>query len=114
MPCLLGRRPGGGQVGSLVACPVSKEFMATGRRTVAGASDRGPPLDDLVELGRRHVEDEAADVVLARDERARLDARDGLADVLIQVGEGLHAPGWLDAGFPLDGGLEVVVGGGWA
>jgi len=37
-----------------------------------------------------HVVDEAADVVLAGDERAGLDAGDRLADVVGQVAEGLR------------------------
>jgi hypothetical protein len=45
-----------------------------------------------------------------RDERARLDAGDGLADVGVEVGEGLGRPGRLDPGLGLDGALELVVG----
>src|SRR5258705_44377 len=59
---------------------------------------------------RRHVEDESADRVLVRDERAGLDPGDGLAHVLVEVGEGLRRPTGLDAGVLLDAGLEVFVG----
>jgi hypothetical protein len=45
-----------------------------------------------------------------RHERARLDPRDRLPDVVVQVPEGLGRPRRLDAGLLLDAGLELVVG----
>src|SRR5215469_136408 len=67
-------------------------------------------LGDLVELAGCYVEDKAAGGVLVRDERAGLDAGDGLADILLQVGEGLRGPRRLDPGFVLDGAPERVIG----
>ena len=55
------------------------------RRRRARAGPGG--LADLVERAGGDVEDEAPDGVGVRDERAGLDPRDGLADVLVQVGE---------------------------
>src|SRR6185436_16892474 len=66
--------------------------------------------DDLVQLPGGHVEHESAHRVLLRDERARLDARDRLADVGVEVAERLRRPGWLEAGLLLDRRLEAVVG----
>jgi hypothetical protein len=45
-----------------------------------------------------------------RHERAGLDARDRLADVGVEIAEGLGRPRRPDAGVRLDGGLEVVIG----
>lgn len=67
-------------------------------------------LADLIELAGRDVEDEPADLVLVRDERAGLDPADGLPNVLIQVGESLSGPGRLNPGLVPDGALEGVVG----
>src|SRR5659263_50205 len=55
------------------------------------------------------VEHEAPHGFGVRDERAGLDAGDGLPHVLVQVGEGLGGPLRLDAGLVLDGALEVVI-----
>src|SRR5262249_49902889 len=59
-------------------------------------------LGDLVELAGGYVEDEAADRLLVRDERAGQDARPGLPDVFVEVREGLGGPLWLDPGVVLD------------
>src|ERR1700723_1414701 len=67
-------------------------------------------LPDLVELPGRDVEHEAPDLVGVRDERAPLDPRDRLADVLVEVAEGLGRPGRLDPGVGLNRRLELVVG----
>src|SRR5215831_18377544 len=67
-------------------------------------------LADLVELAGGYVEDEAADGILVRNERAGLDAGDGLADILLNVAEGLRGPGRLDPGLVLDRALERVIG----
>src|SRR5215831_20840832 len=67
-------------------------------------------LADLVELAGGYVEDEAADGILVRDERAGLDAGDGLADILLKVAEGLRGPWRLDPGLVLDRAAERVVG----
>ncbi|GAA1852444.1 hypothetical protein GCM10009836_35660 [Pseudonocardia ailaonensis] len=57
--------------------------------------------DDLVELPGGDVEDEASHRVLVRDEGVGLDPGDGLADVLVEVREGLGRPLGLDAGVVL-------------
>src|SRR5215469_10030773 len=75
-----------------------------------GAVTTGPGSGDLSELAGRHVEDEPAHVLGVRYERADLDPADRLPHVLVQVGEGLGAPLWLDPGVVLDGPLELVVG----
>src|SRR5215467_6201325 len=70
----------------------------------------GKRLGDLIELAGGYVEDEAADRLLVRDERAGQDARLGLPDVFVQVSEGLGCPLRLDPGVFLDRALERVVG----
>src|SRR5918996_5674470 len=69
-----------------------------------------PSSGDLAKPARLDLVDEAADRVLSRDERARLDAGDRLAHVLVEVVERLGGPLWLDAGLSLDLTLELVVG----
>src|SRR4029079_18155083 len=59
---------------------------------LAPCATPAPALRHLVEAAGFHVVDETADVVLVRDERAALDARDGLAHVLLEVVEGLGRP----------------------
>jgi hypothetical protein len=54
------------------------------------------------------VVDEPAQGVLVEDERARLDARDRLAHVLVEIVEGLDGPRRLDAGLVQERALEVV------
>src|SRR5207302_1711710 len=66
-------------------------------------------LRHLAEAAVVDVVDEAPDLVLPRDERARLDARDRLADVLVEVVERLGGPFRLDAGVLLHLAPEVVV-----
>ena len=72
----------------------------------AATGSGGPSLlrrfGDLVELAGGDVEDEAAHAVGLRDERRGLDPVDRLADVLVEVGEGLGGPLGLDAGLVLD------------
>jgi hypothetical protein len=55
------------------------------------------------------VVDKAPDAVLVRDERTRLDARNRLADVGVEVAEALGRPFGLDAGIVLDLLPEFVV-----
>src|SRR5215210_7253849 len=86
---------------------------ARGRRLMRGQLTRRPlgprPLGDFLQAAGVDVVDEPADGVLAGDEGARLDARLGLADVLLEVGERLRGPLRLDAGVLLDLAAEVVV-----
>src|SRR5918999_249799 len=63
----------------------------------------------LAQAARLHVVHEAAHAVGARDERARLDAGDRLAHVLVEVAERLGRPLWLDPCLLLDLTAEVVV-----
>ena len=58
----------------------------------ATAGSRPCGSADLAELAGLDLVDEAADGVLLRDERARLDAGDRLAHVLVEVGERLGRP----------------------
>src|SRR5262249_6011051 len=67
-------------------------------------------LADLVELAAGDVKDEPANRVLVRDKRAGLDPRYRLPNVLVEVGESLGGPGWLDSRLVLDGALELIVG----
>src|SRR5215471_16115867 len=80
------------------------------RRSGAGAPAAVTGSLHLVEPARGDVEDESTDGVRVRHERAGLDPGDRLAYVLVQVGEGLGAPGRLDPGVVLDRPLERVVG----
>src|SRR5215472_8935770 len=70
----------------------------------------GQELADLVKLAGCYVEDKAAYGVLVPDERAGHDAGDGLADILLKVGEGLSGPWRLDPGLVLDRAPERVIG----
>src|SRR3954454_23907958 len=63
----------------------------------------------FAQAARLDLVDEAAEVLLAGDERARLDAGERLADVLVQVAERLGGPRRLDARVLLDLVPEVVV-----
>src|SRR5215213_4555540 len=65
---------------------------------------------DLLEGTGADVVNEAEDAVLAQHERAVLDAGDRLADVVLQVGEGLEGEVGAQAGGGLDVGLHLVVG----
>src|SRR5579859_569657 len=90
-------------------------WASTTGAPVTGPSGTGAPTAvtgscDLVELARGDVEDEAADDVLVRHERAGADPGDGLPNVLGQVGERLRGPGRLDPGLVLDRPLERVIG----
>src|SRR5216683_3813463 len=76
----------------------------------AGALEAVTGSVHLVELARGDVEDETADGVLVRHERAGLDPRDRLAHVHVRVGEGLRGPRRLDPGLVLYRLLERVVG----
>jgi hypothetical protein len=62
---------------------------------------------DLVQFPGRDVEDEPADRVGVREERAGLDPGDTLAHILAGVGERLGGPGRLDPGLVLDGPLDA-------
>ena len=79
------------------------------RRPRAGPDDAAG-LDDLVQLARVHVVDEAPDGVGVGDEGAGLDAGDRLADVLVLVGERLQGERRADARVLLDLALHLVVG----
>jgi len=57
---------------------------ARSRLRDAGRGRRGLALDDLAQLPGLDLVDEAADRVLVRDERARLDAGERLADVRVR------------------------------
>src|SRR3954447_23199573 len=63
----------------------------------------------LAQPARLHVVDEAADRVLVRDERVGLDPRHALADVGVEVVEGLGGPARLDAGVGVERRAELVV-----
>src|SRR5258708_35007365 len=65
---------------------------------------------DLGELPGCHVEDEATDRILVRDEGAGLDPGNRLADVTVDVAERLRRPRRLDPRLILDRAFEGVVG----
>src|SRR5215471_9334594 len=93
------------------ACHARRPIPAChARRPAERATPGGQGLADLVQLAGGYVEDEAADGVPVRDERAGLDAGNGLADILLKVGEGLHGPWRLDPGLVLDRAPERIVG----
>src|SRR5215469_16304854 len=79
-------------------------------RACAPASGRKARSGDFVQLARRDVEDEPADRVSVRDERACLDPGDRLPDILVEVAERLGGPAWLDPRLVLYRALEVIVG----
>ncbi len=63
------------------------------------AAQAGPTL---AQAPVAHVVDEPRTESFLRDERAGLDPRDRLADILVEVAEGLGGPVGLDAGLVLD------------
>src|SRR5215216_5599818 len=67
-------------------------------------------LVDLTQPSGLYLVDETAYALLVRDERARLDASDRLAHVLLKVGEGLHGEVGLHAHLFVDLSFELVVG----
>src|SRR5215211_6092017 len=68
-----------------------------------------PQLVDLAQPSGLNLVDESAHALLVRDERARLDASDRLAHVLLQVGEGLHGEVGLHTHLLVDLSFELVV-----
>src|SRR3712207_8863317 len=78
--------------------------------STAGRSGRRPGRSrDLAQPPGLYLVDEPTDAVLVWNKRAMPDARDRLAHVLLQIGEGLHGEMWLDARFLLDLLPELVV-----
>src|SRR5262245_13133878 len=67
------------------------------------------PLADLADPPSLDLVHEPADLVLPRDEGTRLDARDRLAHVLLEVVEGLRSPLRLHAGLVLNLTAEFIV-----
>ena len=108
----LGSRGLGLRIGALAATRVDARPGAAAAALLRRLRRLVPPgrLGDLAQLARLHLVDEAAHGVLLRDERAGLDAGDGLANVPVEVGERLGGPLRLDPGLLLDRLLERVVG----
>ena len=92
-----------GVLGALTAVPLAGDdpdlrpgadegTTGEGRRRERRTRSPRRGLAHLVERARLHVVDEAANLLLSRDEGARLDPGDRLADVLLEVVERLGGP----------------------
>src|SRR6188472_291604 len=100
-----------------VAVPMTTTPAATSRADTSltgfgkpkSSTARRYALRDLAQLARLHLVDEAPHPVLAGQERAVLDARDRLADVVVEVVERLEREVWPDAGVVGDLRLHVIV-----
>src|SRR2546430_17510933 len=95
-------------VASAPAPVVSAPFVSATAVTRSRYQPRSLLLD-LPEAAGLDLVDEAADGVLARDERAGLDPGNGLAHIGVHVAEGLERERRPDAGVGLDLGLDLVV-----
>src|SRR5215208_1984593 len=90
----------------------SENFAELRQRELRRIPLPGTSVNKLVDLAKPSgldLVDEAAHALLVRDERARLDASDRLAHVLLQVREGLHGEVRLHANLFVDLGFELVV-----